>query len=238
MKTIFKLTLKSATRDPFLLFWSIVLPIGGTIGLGMFIKSPDYPERILTGMMAVSILFYSFMTTSFAVLTQRRRGVYNLLRVTPMSLWKYICSISGAWTLTSLVCAILVLISGIFVFELNIAVRSIVALVPVIIIATIGYVFLSFFAASLSRTESNVSILTNMITIPLLLCSSAFYSLDDAPGWIQTLNRINPFQWFINGLRNSLALDWSGYFISTGLLSLMGIATFLLALRTFRYADI
>lgn len=144
MNTIFRLTLKSATRDPFLLFWSIVLPIGGTIGLGMFIKSPDYPERILTGMMAVSILFYSFMTTSFAVLTQRRRGVYNLLRVTPMSLWKYICSISGAWTLTSLVCAILVLISGIFVFELNIAVRSIVALIPVIIIATISYVFLSF----------------------------------------------------------------------------------------------
>ncbi len=57
MKTIFKLTLKSAGRDPFLFFWSILLPVGGAIGLGMLIKSSEYPQHILTGMMAVSILF-------------------------------------------------------------------------------------------------------------------------------------------------------------------------------------
>ena len=121
MKTIFNLTFKSAGRDPFLLLWSIILPIGGAIGLGVFIKSPDYPEHILTGMIAVSILFYSFMTTSFAILTQRRRGVYNLLRVTPMPLWKYVCSISGAWTLISFLCAMLVLLSGILALKINIS---------------------------------------------------------------------------------------------------------------------
>lgn len=90
MDTIFKLTLKSAGRDPFLFFWSILLPLGGSIGLGMLIKTPEYAQHILTGMMAVSILFYSFMTTAYSILTQRRRGVYNLLRITPMPLWKYI----------------------------------------------------------------------------------------------------------------------------------------------------
>jgi len=37
MKTIFKLTMKFAYRDPFMLFWSILLPIGGLIGLGLYV---------------------------------------------------------------------------------------------------------------------------------------------------------------------------------------------------------
>lgn len=237
MNTIFALTLKSATRDPFLLFWSILLPVGGTIGLGMLIKSPEYPLHILTGMMAVSILFYSFMTTAYSILSQRRRGVYNLLRVTPMSLWQYVCSISGAWALTALGCGILVLASGVIVLHLDISILSVVVMLPVIIIATIGYVFLSFFVAGLSRTEGNVSMITNILSLPLLFCSNAFYALDRAPGWIQVLSRFNPFQWFINGLRSSLSLGWQEYFISICLLTGAAIAALLLALKTFKYTD-
>lgn len=238
MKTIFCLTFKSASRDPFLLFWSILLPIGGALGLGFFMKAPDYPEHILTGMMAVSILFYSFITTSFAILTQRRRGVYNLLRVTPMPLWKYICSLSGAWTLISLLCAILVVVSGIFVLKITIPVQSFVAFIPLIMIATVGYVFFSFFIASLCRTENNVSILTNMITMPLLLGSSAFYSLHNVPEFIQIMNRFNPFQWFIDGLRNALSMSWLSYLTDFGLVLAVTILSLILALKTFRYADV
>lgn len=238
MKTIFNLTFKSAGRDPFLLFWSILLPIGGTIGLGKLIQSPDYPAHILTGMIAVSILFYAFMTTSFAILIQRRRGVYNLLRITPMPLWKYICSISGAWTLISIVCAMLVLFSGIFVLKIHISFHSFFALIPIIVIATVGYVFFSFFIASLSRTENNVSILSNIITMPLLISSSAFYSLNDAPGFLQIMSKFNPFQWFVSGLRDAIDLSWLSYFTNLGLLFLLALLTLLLALRTFRFSDV
>ncbi len=237
MKTIFSLTFKSASRDPFLLLWSIILPMGGSIGLGIFIKSPEYPERILT-VMAISILFYAFTTTSFAILTQRRRGVYNLLRVTPMPLWKYVCSMSGAWTSISFLCAMLVILSGIFALKLSVPVQSFLAVIPVLIFAALSYVFFSFFIASLSRTENNVSMLTNIITMPLLLSSSAFYSLNNTPEFIQIINRFNPFQWFVNALRSAFDLAWASYLINTGLVLLVAIVALLLALKTFRYADV
>lgn len=238
MKTIFCLTFKSASRDPFLLFWSIILPIGGVLGLGLFIKSPDYPEHILTGMMAVSILFYSFTTTSFAILLQRRRGVYHLLKVTPLPLWKYVCSISGAWTLISFLCALLVLLSGIIVLKIDISLYSVLALVPILLIATVGYVFFSFFIASLSRTESNISIITNIITLPLIFCSSAFYSLSNTPEFLQIIHRFNPFQWFVNGLRNALNFTCFYYFVNLGLLLLAAFFALILAVRSFRYTDV
>lgn len=237
MRTIFKLTLKSASRDPFLFFWSILLPVGGAIGLGLLFNSTEYPRYILTGMMAVSILFYSFMTTSYSILTQRRRGVYHLLRITPMPLWKYISSISGAWTLTSLLCGMIVLLSGGILFQIEHLMLAILLMIPLIFLAALGYVFLSFFVASLVSTEGNLSMLTSMGILPFLFCSKAFYSLNNAPEWIQTLSRFNPFQWFIDGLRSSLALDWSNYFISAGLLLITGIVAFVLAVRTFRFAQ-
>lgn len=237
MKTIFKLTLKSSTRDPFLLFWSIILPIGASIALGIFMNSPKYTLNILTGMMAVSILFYSFITTSFSILSQRRRGVYNLLKITPMSLSKYIFSISSAWTLISLLCGIMVLIVGFIVFKLNISILSFIALIPIIVFASISYVFFGFFIASLSKSESNVSIITNIITLPLLLSSTAFYSLENAPLWVQTINSINPFQWFINGLRNALTLDLTNYFTSILLLIILCVVALFIAVKTFKYTN-
>ena len=68
MNTIVKLTFRSATRDPFLILWSLLVPVAGAIGLGLFVKAPQYPLRILTGMVAASVLFYTLTTTSFAVL--------------------------------------------------------------------------------------------------------------------------------------------------------------------------
>lgn len=237
MKTIFRLTLKSSTRDPFLLFWSIILPIGASTALGIFMNSPKYTLNILTGMVAVSILFYSFITTSFSILSQRRRGVYNLLKITPMSLSKYIFSTSSAWTLISLLCGIMVLIVGIIVFKLNISIISFIALIPVIVIGTISYVFFGFFIASLSKSESNVSIITNIITLPLLLSSTAFYSLENAPLWVKTINSINPFQWFISGLRNALTLDIASYFTSILLLIILCTVALLISVETFKYTS-
>ncbi len=237
MKTIFRLTMKFASRDPFMLFWSILLPIGGLIGLGLFVKIPEYPSRLLTGMMAVSIMFYSLVTTAYSVLSNRRRGVYNLLRVTPMTLWKYITCVAMAWTLISFSCGALVLISGVLLFKIHVSISAILMLIPVTLIANIGYVLLSFFIANLSRNESQVSMISNLLILPLMFCSTAFYSLEKAPSFIQTISSFNPFQWFISGLRSSLLGDISDFLTSSGLLLLVVAAAMLLAVRTFKFSD-
>lgn len=237
MHTVFGLSLKSAAREPFLLFWSIIMPIGGTIGLGLLINQPGYSIQITTGMMAMGILFYAFTTTVFSVLAQRKRGVYKLLRVTPMPLWRYILSVSSAWILISLLCGMLVLSVGSIVFKFSPSVLSVVMMAIVCILAACGYVFLSFFISGLCKSESQASITTNLITMPLLLCSSAFYSLDGVPQWIQLLSKMNPFQWFVSGLRSGFALDISGWLVSVGVLLLLLFITLFLAVKSFGFNE-
>lgn len=237
MKTIFKLTLKSAARDPFLLFWSILMPMGAATGLGLMVKSPEYPNRILTGMIGISILFFALMTTAYYIMGQRRRGVYHLLRVTPMPLWKYVFSVSSAWTLIGLFCGALILLTGSIVLNISISMISFFMLVPIMVLGAIGYVFLSFFVSSLSGTESHISIFTNLLAFPLMFSSDAFYSLEAAPQFIQRINQFNPFQWFLNGLRSAMALDRLTYLPNMILLLIVVFVTLALAVRTFRFTS-
>lgn len=237
MNTVFSLSLRSAAREPFLLFWSIIMPIAGMIGLGMLIHQPGYNLQITTGMMAMGILFYAFTTTVFSVLAQRKRGVYKLLRVTPMPLWRYILSVSSAWTLISLLCAGLVLAVGSMVFDFSPSVLALMMMGMVCMLGAGGYVFLSFFISGLCKTEAQASIATNLITLPFLLCSSAFYSLDGAPTWVQLLSLVNPFQWLLSGLRTGFLMDVTGWFASMAGLLLILIITLFLAVRSFEFSE-
>jgi len=237
MNTVFSLSLRSAAREPFLLFWSIIMPIAGTIGLGMLIHQPGYNLQITTGMMAMGILFYAFTTTVFSVLAQRKRGVYKLLRVTPMPLWRYILSVSSAWILISLLCAGLVLAVGSIVFDFSPSIQSLIMMGMVCVLGAGGYVFFSFFISGLCKTEAQASIATNLITLPFLLCSSAFYSLDGAPKWVQLISSFNPFQWFISGLRTGFLMDVTGWLASIAVLLLILIITLFLAVRSFGFNE-
>ncbi|HAZ06711.1 MAG TPA: ABC transporter permease [Acetobacterium sp.] len=208
MNTIFMLSLKSALREPFLLFWSIAVPIAGTLILGYLVHQPDYAIRITTAMMAMGILFYGLTTTVFSLLAQRRRGVFQLLKVTPLPLSAFIVSTSGAGTLVSLICGLWVLTVGSLAFQIGLSPEALLMTGLVCLVAGMGYVLLSFFVSRLCRTEAQTSITANLISMSLLLLSDAFYSLDAAPAIVIQLSRFNPFQWFLNGLRGALLRDY------------------------------
>lgn len=237
MYKIYKLTLKSATRDPFLLMWSLIVPVAGAIALGYFVKIADYPAQIVTGMAAMGIIFYSFMTTSHINLAQRRRGVFKLLKVTPLSLWRYIIGISSGWTTISAVCGLFVLLCGVLFLDVKITLLSILAMIPVIILTSMSCIFLSFIISGVSKNESYLSILTSLITYPLLFCCNAFYSLDNAPVFLRMISRFNPLEWFVSALRNAMDFAWTAYLLN-GLLLLFIFFIFLfISVRTFRHQD-
>lgn len=237
MKKIFLLTLKSAFRDTYLFLWSLIVPIGGTLGLSCFIKLENYESTILTGMTAVSVLFYAFMTTVFAVLSQRRRGVYNLLHITPLPLWEYIVSVAGAWTCISTVCSLIVLAFGIIVFKINIQIISMIQCLPVLALSALGYIFLSFIVSRFCKNEAHANILCNFVTLPFMLCSTAFYSLENAPQFIKYLNKINPFEYFVTGIRASFTGNVQSYMSCLTVLTVFLAVTLVFATKTFKFND-
>ena len=237
MKTIFKLTIKKAIRDPFLVFWSIFFPLVIVISLGLFFKMESYTVHILTAMSCVSVLAYSFMTTSFNVLSQRRRGVYNLLKVTPLPLYKYIISLSCAWVIISIISCLFVFLVCALFFKLEFSFVSILLFLPVIILASLLYIFISFFVSSLVKNNETASILYNIILMASMFLSDGYYSLYNAPNIVKILSKLNIFQYFLNAFRGAFYFDFHAYFIGMAVLLVCLIIALILAVNTFRYAD-
>ena len=237
MKTIFKLTMKKAIRDPFLIFWSIFFPLVIVISLGLFFKMESYTVHILTAMSCVSVLDYSFMTTSFNVLSQRRRGVYNLLKVTPLPLYKYIISLSCAWVIISIISCLFVFLVCALFFKVEFSFVSILLFLPVIILASLLYIFISFFVSSLVKNNETASILYNIILMASMFLSDGYYSLYNAPNIVKILSKLNIFQYFLNAFRGAFYFDFHAYFIGIAVLLVCLIIALILAVNTFRYAD-
>lgn len=235
MKTVFVLNLKSSIKDMYLLFWSILIPFAAIIALRIFL--PSYAEDYVEGIIAVSVFFYSFMTTAFIALSQRKRGVYNLLHATPLPLWKYIISISSSWAIVAIFLSYIVLLFAIVINQLNFSFKIILYMTPIILIASLSFVFFSFFISSLVKNEGHLSMTANVLMIPMLLCSNAFFTMEKAPNLIQYISIVNPFEWFINGIKSAFLNNFSTW--GESLLLLLGClaVTLIISLKTFKYSD-
>jgi len=235
MKAIFVLNLKSSIKDMYLLFWSILMPFAAIIALKIFI--PSYAGNYVEGIIAVSVFFYSFMTTAFIALSQRKRGVYNLLHATPLPLWKYIVSISSAWAIIAIILSYIVLLFAIVINQLNFSFNVFLFMTPIILIASLSFVFLSFIISSLVKNEGHLSMTANVLMIPLILCSNAFFTMEKAPNLIQYISLANPFEWFLNGIKAAFLNNFSTW--GESLLLLLGCfaLALIVSLKTFKYSD-
>ena len=234
MKAIFILNFKLGMKDMYLLFWSILMPFAAIVALRIF--APSYSANYVEGIIATSVFFYSFMTTAFISLSQRRRGVYNLLHATPMPLWKYIISVSCAWSLIAIVLSYIVLLFFKAVHPLQLSLNALLLMAPIILIASLSFVFLSFFVSSLVNNEGHLSMSANALMLPMLLCSNAFFSMENSPKIMQYISMVNPFEWFLNGINGALLINWSIWCQS--LFILIGCFVFALcvSLKSFKYS--
>ena len=235
MKTIFFLNLKSSIKDMYLLFWSIFMPCTAILALKIFL--PSIAENYTEGMIAISVFFYSFMTTAFIALSQRRRGVYHLLHATPLPLWKYIVSVSSSWALIAIFLSYVVLLFSLVIHQLTFTFSSLFYMTPVILIASLAFVFLSFFVSSLVKNEGHLSMTANIMMLPMLLCSNAFLTMEKAPSIVQFISRINPFEWFLRGIQGAFYHNYHVWGESLLLLLLCLAFTLLISIKAFRYSD-
>ena len=109
---------------------------------------------------------------------------------------------------------------------------------PVIIAASLLYIFISFFVSSLVKNNETASILYNIILMSSMFLSDGYYSLYKAPNIVKLLSKLNIFQYFLNAFRGAYYFDFHSYFIGLAVLFICLIIALLLAVNTFRYAPI
>jgi ABC-2 type transport system permease protein len=231
----FRTLLRGALRDRVSLAWAIVFPLVLLLALGFAFPTPGYRRHLLVGMLALSVMFFSLYGIAFESLAQRNQGVYKLLRATPYPTLAFVVHLTLARGLVALLSSVLVAVVGVLVFPLAITPTSVLLLAPVLILATLCFTFIGLTVGNLSQNETQVAGLDNLVTLPMIFASEAFYSLGAAPAWVHTLSRVLPLSHVLDGARAALAGSPSG--IVTPLLFVLGYTVLALAIAvlTFRW---
>lgn len=166
-------------------------------------ESTNYAHFFAPGVIAMTIMFSS-MFTGISVLWDKQFGFLQEVLVAPISRFSIIIgrTLGGATTaliqgfiILAIIIAIGVPISGIFGLLLTIVFMIIIAF------TSVGF---GLILSSKMRDMQSFPLIMNLVVMPLLLVSSAFFPLKNLPYNVGYIARINPIFYMVDGLRGSL----------------------------------
>jgi ABC-2 type transport system permease protein len=201
----FRTLLRGALRDRISLAWAIVFPLVLLLALGFAFPTPGYRSHLLVGMIALSVMFFSLYGIAFESLAQRNHGVYKLLRATPYHTLAFVINFTLARGVVALLSSVVVGVVGVLIFHIAITPLGLLLLAPVLVLATLCFTFVGLTVGNLSQNETQVAGLNNLVTLPMIFASEAFYSLAAAPAWVHTLSRALPLSHVLDGVSAALA---------------------------------
>lgn len=223
--------LKKWYKEPMLLFISVVQPViwMGLFGQAMnlrtvFTSNPGIPpqlaEQIMkqafgTGdyfsFMAIGMIsFVTLFTTMFSgmsIVWDRRLGFLNKVLSTPVSRGVIIFSKVLSATFRSMVQVAIVLIIA-FLFGLQLSSTfnplNLLGVFTAVFLICIGLSSLFLLIAIRStRWETQMAVM-NLLNLPLMFASNAFFPTSMMPDWLQTIVKVNPLTYTTDAVRQLL----------------------------------
>jgi ABC-2 type transport system permease protein len=172
----------------------------------------DYFSFMAMGMVAFTTVF----TTAFvgiSVVFDRRLGFMNKVLSTPVSRSVIIISkVLSASIRSVFQAAIVTVIAYVLGLQLgaNFTVFSILGVFAIVFL--IGFGLSSMFTAITLRTTrmETPQAIFNLVTLPLMFASSAYFPINNMPDWLQAIANVNPISYTIDAVRR-LMIFGDGY---------------------------
>jgi ABC-2 type transport system permease protein len=181
------------------LFWFFIFGggVGSTVSAG---NAGNYQHFIFPGFLTMTIIFSSIFNGAYIVWDKKMDFLKEVL-IAPFSRTTvFIGKIAGYMT-DALLQAYILLIIGLFL-GIPFTVGSFVLTAGILFIFTIGLVSLGLTVGAFMSSPEGYGLISSFIVYPLFLLSGALYPLDNLPGWLRFLTRLDPATYAVDALRN------------------------------------
>ena len=171
--------------------------IGNTFMLNTF-GTTDYFSFLAVGMLAFIVLFTSMMS-GMSIVWDRRFGFLDKLLSTPISRGSIVLAKINS-TIRSLVQAAIVLLVAILLgMSLShLTISGVLLTFLALFLLSFGMSSLFVMLAFKSRDWQSQMMIINLLNLPLLFASNAFFPSKFMPSWLQAIANVNPISFAIN----------------------------------------
>ncbi|MFV0308737.1 MAG: ABC transporter permease [Desertimonas sp.] len=184
--------LKMQVRNPVAVCFTVVLPLAFLL---MFTglaggDAADNAKRYVPATMVIGLLSGTTTNLTITLAYLREYGMLRHVLVTPLPRLSYLGSRVAAAGVLAVVSTALIAVTGGALF--GAWPRDAGPLLLALVAGTLVGSAMGVALTALVRSEVAATPLANAVTLPLLVLSGAFFSLDAAPSWVQQLARWLP----------------------------------------------
>jgi ABC-2 type transport system permease protein len=236
-----KRTWRSKTR----LIASLVQPLLFLVALGfglgpVFQKAGggNYIDFLSPGIIAMTILFSS-MFAGMEVLWDKEFGFLKETLVAPVSRWKIMLGRTlGGATVSSLQGVLVLILAMIVGFRPSNVLLVIASFFFMFLLALLFTSFGTAIASKLNDMQS-FPIIINFIIMPLFFLSGALFPVNNLPGALADVIKINPLSYGVDALRHTLTGAGSfSLFLDFAILFILTIVVLFIGSRMFKNMEI
>jgi len=211
-------------------------PVIGTETLHVGSQLYGYIDYLVPGLIGFSVLVSPMFSMVNISSTWKRDKLFRQLSLTPLTRGEWLAATLLWYVLLAFLSAALLVAVGALVYGAHVTITW--GAVPFLVAGPILFVGLGLLAGSVSNTPESAGVVGNIITFPMMFLSGTFFPVSLFPGWLQTVARVLPLYYVIDGLNAALVFANSAAvyqdFLIVGILALV---VSLAAVRVFSWRD-
>ncbi len=235
---IWQRELKVFFREKSRLIAIIVNPIlwlfifGGGLSTRFFIEDINYQNFLYPGTIVMAVLFSSIFYGAY-IIWDRKLDFLKEVLVAPLNRSTiFFGKVLGGVTDALLQASVLLLLAPLFGVTLGF---NIVLVYVFLFILVTGLVGMGLIVGSMMESPEGFGMITSFMNFPLLFLSGALYPLDNLPGWLHVLTRLNPVTYGVDAIRGlMLGIRTFDLIVDFAVLSVFAIAIVAIGTVAFR----
>ena len=178
-------------------------------------------------MIAFSVINASYTNMAMSLVIARDNRILKRLRGTPLPPASFILGKFMHNALISIFLVVVVVLSGVFIFDVPLPMRAMPAFLITLIVGTATFSCLGIAVTSIIPNADAAPAIVNATVLPLLFISDVFIPMDNAPNWLNTIAQVFPIRPFSLALQDSFDPFSKGATLDFLNLSIMGLWMFL-----------
>jgi ABC-2 type transport system permease protein len=152
------------------------------------------------GLLGWAIATGAMFGAALTLVTWRQKKILRRLRLSPVSTGTIVGARVGVSVVIALVqTAIFIAVALIPFFGLKLSAYWWMC-IPLIIVGTLAFLSIGLLAGSFSKTPEAATAVANLIVLPMAFLSGAFFPLQGAPAWLQTVSQVMPLRHLVDGM--------------------------------------
>ena len=202
---------------------------------GVAARNISFFDFLLPGILGFGVMIFSITGIASVIAVYRQQKILKRIQATPLKVRTFFTAQVLAYLVLALVQTVIILTVGVLLGA-NIY-GNVVWVFPLVVLANLIFLNIGFIVGAFSKTVGAASGLGNVIAMPMMFLSGAFFPTDSLPGPVGAVVQYLPLTPLLIALRGVMleANPLWDYPAELGLLLLWVAVSSVVAIRTFRF---